>query len=161
MHTPTSRTRFDLVNVGAHDVAAVLAAIPEFDPAPTLDKITERCALHQPVIGLGVRDYANGDLVAVKLGYGLNDTTFYSWLGGVLPDMRRYGLASQLRIEQERRARQLGFTTLRIKTMRLGPAMTRMLDDAGYRIVALEGDTYGSKLVFETQLDDVTTNPKS
>jgi len=57
-----------------------------------------------------------GDLpVAFKVGYQKEDY-FYSWLGGVIPDFRRRGLAKRLADRQEIWARALGYTSITFKT---------------------------------------------
>jgi predicted GNAT superfamily acetyltransferase len=57
-----------------------------------------------------------GDLpVAFKVGYQQEDY-FYSWLGGVLPDYRRRGLAKRLAVRQESWARAHAYTSITFKT---------------------------------------------
>lgn len=76
--------------------------------------------------------------VGFKLGYALSDTTFYSWLGGVLPDYRRDGIAQVLLHTQENWALNHGYQHIEVKTRNSFPAMLIMLIKNGYQLTALE-----------------------
>lgn len=72
--------------------------------------------------------------VAFKLGYELNSTEFYSWLGGVIPAFRGSGIAKKLLLKQEAWARENGYSTIHVKSMNGFPAMLCMLIANGYQI---------------------------
>lgn len=59
----------------------------------------------------------HGQWVGFKIGYRESDTTFYSWLGGVLPDFRGRGIAQQLMDAQHEYCRQQGYRFVKTKTM--------------------------------------------
>ena len=55
--------------------------------------------------------------VGFKVGYKRdNDGSFYSWMGGVLPDYRKLHIAQQLADAQETWAKQEGFNAIVLKT---------------------------------------------
>ncbi len=56
-------------------------------------------------------------VVGFKIGYDrYQDGSFYSWLGGVLPEYRKDSVAIQLAEEQEKWALASGFDAIRLKT---------------------------------------------
>jgi predicted GNAT superfamily acetyltransferase len=54
--------------------------------------------------------------IGFKVGYGLNEDTFYSWMGAVLTDYRRQNIAKQLAQAQEKWAKENGYNKIRFKT---------------------------------------------
>ncbi|MGG5488391.1 GNAT family N-acetyltransferase, partial [Gaetbulibacter sp. PBL-D1] len=68
--------------------------------------------------------YHQKQLIGFKIGYKYNASTFYSWVGGVLPDYRKNGIGKQLSQLQEQAIKQKGYNTLRTKSMnRFKPMM--------------------------------------
>lgn len=56
-------------------------------------------------------------VVGFKVGYDrYRDGSFYSWLGGVLPENRKDGIATKLANEQEKWAFEQGFSSITLKT---------------------------------------------
>lgn len=55
--------------------------------------------------------------VGFKIGYRQDPDTFYSWLGGVLSDYRRQGIAVQMMQRQHEWARQQGYRFIQTKTL--------------------------------------------
>lgn len=94
-------------------------------------------------------DYQN-QLVAFKIGYRYNSTTFYSWVGGVLPEQRHKGIAKQLAQLQEEKVKAKGYQTLRTKSMnRFKPMMILNLKN-GFDIKNVYTNELGqTKIVFE------------
>ncbi|WP_068545243.1 hypothetical protein [Thalassotalea crassostreae] len=113
----------------------VLNYIPEFDERFELTKIKERI-LDKQYLALGVE--VEGILVAVKLGYFLNDKVFYSWLGGVLPRFRLLGLAQSLLNEQEQILAAKNVGEIQVKSMNRYPSMLQMLISNHYQIYDIE-----------------------
>lgn len=72
--------------------------------------------------------------IAFKLGYEISTTEFYSWLGGVVPGHRGYGIAKKLLLKQEGWAREQGYSTIRVKSMNDFPEMLCLLISNGYLI---------------------------
>ena len=79
--------------------------------------------------------YTSDQLVGFKIGYRYNETTFYSWVGGVLPDSRKQGIAKQLAKLQEEKVIAKGYSKMRTKSMnRFKPMMILNLKN-GFNIV--------------------------
>lgn len=72
--------------------------------------------------------------VAFKVGYEREDH-FYSWMGGVLPEYRKKGLAKKLADVQEAWARKEGFETLIFKTRNQHKGMLIFALKNGFDIV--------------------------
>jgi GNAT superfamily N-acetyltransferase len=61
---------------------------------------------------------ADRDLpVGFKIGYRQDPDTFYSWLGGVLPDYRRQGIAAQLMLNQHEWVKAQGYRYVQTKSL--------------------------------------------
>lgn len=92
-------------------------------------------------------------LVGFKIGYPYNNTTFYSWIGGVSPEYRRQGIAINLAALQEGYAKASGFKTLRAKSMNIYKPMMILNLKNGFDITKFYTNTKGQvKIVFEKQL---------
>lgn len=110
-------------------------AIPEFSSPKKLADIKLRLADKRHLLLIA---YYNGEPIGYKLGYALNDTTFYSWLGAVVPEHRGQGLAQKMLFQQESWLQQHGFTAVQVKTMNRFRAMLAMLVKNNYAIIDLE-----------------------
>ncbi|RTZ14198.1 GNAT family N-acetyltransferase [Vibrio aquaticus] len=73
-------------------------------------------------------------LLGFKIGYQLDDETFYSWFGGVSPLARNKGVAQSLLEHQEEWAQQQGYKYLKVKSRNQFPSMLRLLIKNGYLI---------------------------
>ncbi len=62
--------------------------------------------------------YKEGQPVGFKIGYTLPEypKTLYSWIGGVLPDWRGNGIASDLMQTQHRLAKEMGMIAVETKS---------------------------------------------
>lgn len=97
--------------------------------------------------------YQQKQLLGFKIGYRYNDITFYSWVGGVLPENRGNGIAKQLAQLQEQKAIEKGYQALRTKSMnRFKPMMILNLKN-GFDITNIYTNEVGqTKIVFEKTL---------
>ena len=92
-------------------------------------------------------------LIAFKIGYPYNKTTFYSWIGGVHQDYRTQGIASKLAEMQEAYAKTNGFHKLLTKSMNTYKPMMILNLKNGFDIVKFYTNTKGqTKIVFEKDL---------
>ena len=66
---------------------------------------------------------AAGQLVGFKVGRSNDPRTFESWVGGVLPNARKQGIASQLARRQEAWCRANGFQFIQTETAHDNAAM--------------------------------------
>lgn len=98
--------------------------------------------------------YKQNTLVGFKIGYRYNETTFYSWVGGVLPEHRKKGIAKTLAKLQEEKVIASGYSKLRTKSMnRFKPMMILNLKN-GFDIVQVyTNDSRQTKVVFEKLLE--------
>lgn len=129
------------------DVIEVDTQIPEFDGRNTKEKLEQRLGDIPHLILIATH---NDQPVAYKMGYELSQFEFYSWLGGVIPTARKNGIATQLRLAQERWVREHGYQTISVKSMNRYPAMLQLLISSGYHVSGYEdqGSTDNSKIRF-------------
>lgn len=129
------------------DVIEVDTQIPEFDGRNTKEKLELRLSDIPHLILIATH---NDQPVAYKMGYELSHFEFYSWLGGVIPTARKNGIATQLRLVQERWVREHGYQTISVKSMNRYPAMLQLLISSGYHVSGYEdqGSTDNSKIRF-------------
>jgi ribosomal protein S18 acetylase RimI-like enzyme len=79
-------------------------------------------------------------VVGFKFGYQERPGRFYSWLGGVHPDFRRRGIASQLMRRQHRLLERAGFQEVRCHTRNRFRGMLLMSIEQGFDIIGIVGD---------------------
>ena len=96
----------------AKEIHLLYAQLPEFDARHSLLEIEMRLQ-HQPHYLLLAE--IDGRPVGFIAGYGLSPALFHGWLGGVLPDYRRQGIARQLWTAQEEWARSRGYSKITVK----------------------------------------------
>lgn len=139
------------IKLGTIDQAlAVEAKIPEFDGVKTQQQYQERLKDK----GLILIAFEKNQAVGYKVGYGVNQKTFYSWLGGVVPKYRKQGVAQALLEAQENYLVELGYQNVAVKTMNQFPAMLCFLIRNQYQIAALSSDftVDGGKIHFIKRL---------
>lgn len=92
--------------------------------------------------------------IGFKLGYRYNEDTFYSWVGGVLPQYRQKGIAKKLMQLQHDCASKKGYGKVRTKSMnRFKPMMCLNLK-SGFDIVKVyTNDSQQTKIIFEKKLN--------
>ena len=142
--------------VGSLDELLIVdAQIPEFAVRNTREKIASRIKHCDALILIAkIADTP----IAYKIGYALSSTTFYSWLGGVIPAYRQQGVATRLRQQQECWAINAGYRHITVKSMNRFPAMLQLLISSGYQISAYQdnGSPSASKICFIKDLLDDT-----
>ena len=82
--------------------------------------------------------FAGETPVGFKLGYESAAKVFYSWLGGVLPDWRRQGVAQELLRIQHQSVQALGYKKITTKSRNQFPAMLILNIKNGFHIVGTE-----------------------
>lgn len=114
-------------------------------------KIQERISEKTSVFTI-LAFYQNS-LVGFKIGYELNETTFYSWLGGIKAEFRGYHIASKMMQIQHSWCRAKGYKTIQTKTMNRWKKMLVLNIKSGFDIVQLLTNEKGDvKIVLEKQL---------
>lgn len=94
--------------------------------------MTRLSIVDHPIIILA---YTHDELIAYKIGYRLNDSIFYSWIGSVHPEYRNNGVAQRLMEEQQKLAKQQGYKTLQTKTMNKWKSMLILNIKNDFKIV--------------------------
>jgi predicted GNAT superfamily acetyltransferase len=94
-------------------VCALYEAI--FGEAPA-EKVRARLREKSDLLTLVFED-EHGRAVAYKIGYRQTADTFYSWIGGVLPECRGQGLAARLMLRQHAWAAERGYRFVETKTL--------------------------------------------
>ncbi|OSY87046.1 hypothetical protein WH52_13360 [Tenacibaculum holothuriorum] len=90
--------------------------------------------------------------VGFKIGYQYNPNTFYSWVGGVLENYRKKGIAKTLALLQEKWVRKSRFSKLRTKSMNQYKPMLILNLKNGFDIVQVYSNEKGqTKIVFEKE----------
>lgn len=113
----------------------VLNGIPEFSGKFTIEQLKDRLQ-KDPLVLVA---YENDKPVGCKIGYDrYGDGSFYSWLGGVLPEYRNRGIAQNLDDEMERRVRAKGFDSIVFKTRNKFKAMLQFAIKNRYQVVGFE-----------------------
>ncbi|KZN49337.1 GNAT family N-acetyltransferase [Pseudoalteromonas luteoviolacea] len=133
------------------EVIEIENQVPEFVTPKTRALIEARLKNKKTLLLVAKAD---GQPVAYKLGYALDEKHFYSWLGAVIPEFREAGIAQALLNEQERWCTSLGYEAIGVKSMNRFKNMLMMLLKNNYQIVAchpLEDGT-DSKIHFLKQL---------
>lgn len=125
-----------LVRTGTIDEAvAISTQIPEFSNPHQAEEYEKRLKNVPSLVQ--VAEY-EGKIAGFKVGYAKGEQLFYSWMGGVLPEFRQFGVAKALAVEQEKWARAQGFTRIQFKTRNRLKAMLHFALGNGFDIVAVE-----------------------
>ena len=127
---------------------------PDWDRKKLEDRLR---SASQPQIWLASVD---GELAGVKLGYlkpgsppcREADSTFYSWVGGVLPKWRGGGVGRALAQKQIRDCRELGFGYVETKSTGQWPEMVALNLKLGFEVVGLEEHPVQNKILFRLKL---------
>ena len=115
-----------------NDAVMVSANIPEFDNPYKIPEYSKRLdgTIHQILIA-----YDNHNPIAFKIGYQKHsDGSFYSWMGGVLPNYRRKGIANNLADRQEDWAKKNGYIAIKMQTREKHKAMLALAINRGFQI---------------------------
>lgn len=114
----------------------VVEQIQEFAHKETVESLSAR--LEGKARSL-IQVAQEGDkLLGFKIGYQLDEQTFYSWFGGVSSLARNKGVAQKLLEIQEQWVAEQGYKQLKVKSRNQFPAMLRLLVRNGYLIENFE-----------------------
>ncbi|KON89989.1 hypothetical protein AF332_26310 [Sporosarcina globispora] len=92
-------------------------------------------------------------VIGYKMGYAIDQDTFYSWLGGVDPDYRKSGVASKLMEKQHEYLIEMGYKAVRSKTMNKWRGMLILNIKHGFDVIETYTDEKGlHKIVLEKRL---------
>ena len=129
-----------VINHGDAETAFALAQqIPEFDAGDgglDLRNFQQRLSGRSALVLIATID---GEPVGFKAGYDrYADGSWYSWMGGVLPERRSHGVAVGLLEAQETWATAAGFERIYVKTRNRHRSMLRLLVKRGYDILQVD-----------------------
>lgn len=129
----------------------VEGAIPEFSQVRTAEAYMRKFGEQPHLILIASVD---DEHVGYKVGYALDEESFYSWLGGVLPAFRKRGVAQHLLAVQEDWVRRHEYRRIVVKSKNQFPAMLRLLIQNGYKISHVEEGVPidDAKITFEKSL---------
>lgn len=100
-----------------------------------------------------VTAFVDGKAVGFKMGYEHDKYEFYSWLGGVVPEFRGLGIASDLMTAQHNWCRQQGYRKVQTKTQNRFREMFILNLKHGFNVIGChESDEGGFKIVLEKKL---------
>lgn len=121
------------------EVVALSDCIPEFVNPHRAEAYEKRLS---GVPHLILTAKINQNPIGFKVGYERSDQYgegyFYSWMGGVLPEFRKYGAAKLLLEEMEQRSRRAGYPHLTFKTSNKMRAMLLFGLRYGFDIIDFE-----------------------
>ncbi|MDC5840001.1 GNAT family N-acetyltransferase [Vibrio europaeus] len=110
----------------------VVEQIAEFAHKESVESLSARLeGKPRPLIQVAQQ---GDDILGFKIGYQIDETTFYSWFGGVSCLARNKGVAQKLLDIQEQWVTDQGYKQLKVKSRNQFPAMLRMLIKNGYLI---------------------------
>lgn len=120
------------IKIGRLEDAVDLAhQIPEFDNPYNIDEYKKRLLSDHLVLTAHIEN----EIVGFKIGYDrFNDGSFYSWMGGVLPENRNQSIAEMLADYQENWAKINGYASIRLKTRKKHEAMLSFSKKRGFVI---------------------------
>ncbi|MEA1882581.1 MAG: GNAT family N-acetyltransferase [Candidatus Marinimicrobia bacterium] len=114
---------------------AISKMISEFDSPFTMAEYEKRL----DGSGLVLTAEIDGDPVGFKVGYDrFQDGSFYSWMGGVDPDHRQKGIATELADYQEMWAKSQGYSSIKLKTRNKHEEMIEFSIKRGFDIIDSE-----------------------
>ncbi|USD66731.1 GNAT family N-acetyltransferase [Vibrio sp. SCSIO 43136] len=121
------------IRVGTlQECVQVVNAIPEFVTKETVTSLASRIERFDDALVLVAE--LEGELIGFKIGYALDNNTYYSWFGGVAPIGRKQGTAQALLDYQEQWVMKRGYKTLKVKSRNQFGNMLRFLIKNSYMI---------------------------
>lgn len=124
-------------------LALCRSVFPDFTPAYLLDRLP---GLADPTLWLAVE---NGVWKGFKLGYRRGGELLYSWLGGVAPELRGQGVASELMRLQHEDAGARGYRFVETRTRAANNPMIVLNLRHDFHITGFEVDANGLPIVIQ------------
>jgi len=122
------------------------SVFPDFSDSYLLDRLPR---LEDPLLWLAIED---GVWKGFKLSYRRGDALLYSWLGGVVPELRGRGVASALMRHQHEDAARLGYRFAETRTRAANNPMILLNLRHGFHITGFEVDTRGVAMVVQRKV---------
>lgn len=106
---------------------------------------------HMPDVSV-VYATTDGRLVGFKAGYAVGERKYYSWLGGVHPEFRRQGIASELMIRQHRWLAERGYTLVETAVDQENQAMAQANLRHGFSVCGVRTEPHRVQILFSKRL---------
>lgn len=115
------------------EVVSLMQELPEFTNPHSKEELEKRLLNANLMLVAEIDD----QLVGFKCGYERDSGTkkFYSWLGGVLPEFRKKGVAESLLQKMEHWCSERGYQVLEFKTFNEHKSMLIFAIKNGFEIV--------------------------
>jgi GNAT superfamily N-acetyltransferase len=109
---------------------------------------------HKPLVQVARIDR---DAVGFYMGFELKPNTHFGWLLGVVPELRRGGIGSQLMHAAIDWARTEGYHFMRIEATNRARPILHFAISAGYEVVGVrwDADLMANLVIFEKNLHEV------
>lgn len=138
----------------AEEAVQISKMIPEFEFPYSIKEYGKRL---DDVNHLILVAEAGENLVGFKVGYErIRTGIFYSWLGGVVPEYRKKGIAQALADLQEDWAKSMNYYAIQVKTWNARREMLHFLLKNDYNIIAVERkeQVLEYRIILEKRLKD-------
>ena len=123
---------FHILEGKLDDAVMVSANVQEFDDPYKIPEYSKRLDSNTHLILTAYNDH---NPIAFKIGYQRHfDGSFYSWMGGVLLNYRRKGIANNLADYQETWAKKNGYNSIKIQTREKHKAMLALAINREFQI---------------------------
>jgi len=113
---------FTIKEDSLNEAYEVSLKIPEFSSPYKIDEYQQRLNKKNHLVLIAF-DNSDRKVVGFKVGYELSPDIFYSWMGAVLPEYRRHGIAESLADYQEDWACKRHYKIIQMKTREKHKAM--------------------------------------
>ncbi|MDP6339956.1 MAG: GNAT family N-acetyltransferase [Candidatus Marinimicrobia bacterium] len=124
-----------IVSGDLEEAFSVSQNIPEFDTPYDISEYEKRLDDSPLILTAELGDKPIG----FKIGYDrFKDGSFYSWMGGILPEHRKNGVASALADYQEEWARLKEYKSIKLKTRNKHETMISFAIDREFNIIDSE-----------------------
>ena len=94
----------------------------------------------------------NGRLIGFKIGYAMTAQRYYSWLGGVDPDNRRSGIASELMVRQHRWVFEQGYDRIETAADQTNTRMAALNLKHGFEVSELRVEPERTQILYLKRL---------
>jgi len=129
----------------ANELAALcLRVFDDFDASYLTDRLPH---VAKPLL---VAALSGQEWTGFKFGYARGNG-FYSWLGGIIPEARRQGLAGKLMDLQHSEIKSRGYQTVSTRTRATNTAMIVLNLRSGFEVTGFEIDAQGHPVVTQTK----------
>ncbi len=126
--------RFEIAQGDIETVVALSQQIPEFINPHGAAEYYKRLTGVPHLILIA---FVENQSVGFKVGYE-REGNFYSWMGGILADFRRLGIAQALADVQETWAKEHGYPAITFKTRNSHKSMLLFALKNGFHIISVE-----------------------